>query len=79
MQKEKLTECIPKYDSWLLPRENGMLLSDYQVRVLQNNNIDYLKYKDYKELLFTLNEMDLDDDELDEVALAIGEMDYYNK
>lgn len=79
MQKEKLTECIPKDDSWLLPRENGMLLSDYQVRVLQNNNIDYLKYKDYKELLFTLNEMDLDDDELDEVALAIGEMDYYNK
>lgn len=79
MLKEEFPNALPKDDSWLIPRENGMMLSDYQVKVLGNNNIDYRKYKDYKELLFTLNEMNLDDDELDEVASQVAEMDYYNK
>ena len=80
MQKEKYTNVMPEMDSWLLPRENGMLLSDYHVKVLENNNIDYRKYRDVKELMFVINEMDIDeDDELEQVARELDEMDYYSK
>lgn len=79
MLKEKFENTLPGEDSWLIPRENGMMLSDYQVKVLETNNINYRKYNNYKELLFALNELDMEDEELDEVANSIAEMDYYNK
>ena len=69
---------LPKEDSWLKKRENGMPLSDYHVKVLAKNNIDYQKYHNIKELMFAINEMDIsDDDELEEVARELDEMDYY--
>lgn len=79
MLKEKFENTLPGEDSWLIPRENGMMLSDYQVKVLETNNINYRKYNNYKELLFALNELDMEDEELEEVANSIAEMDYYNK
>lgn len=80
MQKEKYTNVLPEMDSWLLPRENGMLLSDHHVKVLENNNIDYKKYSNIKELMFAINEMDIDeDDELEQIARELDEMDYYSK
>lgn len=80
MEKEELKDVLPKDDSWLTKRENGMLLSDYHVKVLQHNNIDYKKYRDVKELMFAINEMDIDeDDELEQVARELDEMDYYSK
>lgn len=80
MIKAKYEDMLPEMDSWLFPRENGLLLSDYQVRVLENNNIDYRKYKNVKEILFAINEMDIDEgDELEEVARQLDEMDYYSK
>lgn len=79
MLKEDANNYIPKMNSWLLPRENGMLLSDHHVDVLMHNNIDYRKYQNLKELLFALNEIKDDDEELEEVILDLTEMDYYSK
>ena len=72
-------DVLPDIDSWLLPRENGMMLSDYQIGVLKRNNIDYNKYKNTKEMLFAINELDIDDDEMEEVAKEIEERDYYSR
>lgn len=78
--KTTLSDYIPGMDSWLIPRENGMLLSDYQVEVLQRNGIDYKKYGSIKEILFEINEIldeDNDDEELEAVAKELDEKNYY--
>lgn len=73
-----LDDVLPDMDKWLLPRENGMLLSDYQVEVLEKNNINYMNYSNIKELLFAVNEMDLDDEELEQIIMQLDESDYYS-
>lgn len=78
--KTQLTDYLPGMDSWLIPRENGMLLSDYQVEVLQRNGIDYKKYGSIKEILFEINEIldeENDDEELETVAKELDEKNYY--
>ena len=60
-------------------RENGLLLSDYQVAVLNRNGIDYKKYNNVRELLFEIeNYLDDDfDEELDLVSSQLSEFIYY--
>ncbi len=80
MDIKDLKKGLPQEDSWLEKRENGMVLSDHHIKVLNRNNIDYKKYKNIKELMFAINEMDIDeDDELEQVARDLDEMDYYSK
>ena len=79
MLKEKVKNYLPGEDTWLIPRENGMLLSDYQIDVLGKNNLDYLNYKTINELMFAINNaLDEDyDEQLDEIASQIDESNYY--
>ena len=70
-----------EYDKLLLNRrENGLLLSDYQIMVLSRNGIDYMKYGNMKELLFEIEYCldDYFDDELDMVGSQLSEFIYYN-
>ena len=62
-------------------RENGLLLSDYQVAVLNRNGIDYKKYNNVRELLFEIESCldDYFDDELDMVSQQLSEYIYYNE
>ena len=62
-------------------RENGMLLSDYQVSVLNRNGIDYRKFTEIRELLFEIENCldDYFDDELDIVSSQLTEYIYYNE
>ena len=72
---------ISNYDSLLLKRrENNLLLSDYQVSVLNRNGIDYKKYNTIRELVFDIeNCLDDDyDDELDMVSSQLSEYIYYS-
>ena len=72
---------ISNYDSLLLKRrENNLLLSDYQVSVLNRNGIDYKKYNTIRELIFDIeNCLDDDyDDELDMVSSQLSEYIYYS-
>lgn len=61
-------------------RENGMLLSDYQVSVLNRNGIDYKRFNNVRELLFEIENCldDYFDDELDLVGSQLSEYIYYN-
>ena len=60
-------------------RENGMLLSDYQIAVLNRNGIDYRKYNNVRELMFEIENCldDYFDDELDLVSSQLSEFIYY--
>ena len=66
-------------DLLLNRRENGLLLSDYQVSVLNRNGIDYRNYGNVRELLFEIeNYLDEDfDEKLDLVSSQLSEFIYY--
>jgi len=70
------------YEGLLLKRrENSLLLSDYQVSILNRNGIDYRKFSNIRELLFEIEDC-LDDDfdeELDLVSSQLSEYIYYNE
>ena len=70
------------YEELLLNRrENGMLLSDYQINVLNRNGIDYRNFSKIMELLFEIENCldDYFDEELDMVSSQISEYIYYNE
>ena len=66
---------------FLKRRENGLLLSDYQVNVLKQNGIDYRKYSNLSSLLFELKEVinEEENTELEEISKQLSEMYYYNE
>ena len=66
---------------FLSRRENNMLLSNYQISVLNRFGIDYKNYSSIKELVFEIENC-LDDDydeELDLVSSQLSEYIYYNE
>ena len=65
----------------LIRRDNGMLLSNYQVNVLKRNGINYQNYGNIHDLLFDIEECLYDnyDDELDLVSSQLAEFVYYNE
>lgn len=69
------------FDNLLLKRrENNLLLSDYQVSVLERFGISYNKFNSIRELMFEIENV-LDDDfdeELDLVGSQLSEFIYYN-
>ena len=79
MLKETFKNLLPDMNSWLIPRENGMLLSDYHVEVLQRNGLNYLEFGSIKELLFAINDIldEEDNEELENVAKDLDEKNYY--
>ncbi len=73
---------ISNYQELLFKRrENGLLLNDYQINVLNNNGIDYKKYGNLHDLLYDIDYILQDNyqEELDIVASQIGEILYYSE
>lgn len=72
--------CFANYNNLLLSRrDNGLLLSDYQVDVLNRNGINYKNFSNIKDLMFEIENM-LDEDfneELDIVSSQLAEYIYY--
>jgi len=68
----------------LKPRKNGLLLSDEQISILKNHNINYEQYNNLTSLLFAIEEyinevngyMDITD--IDELSQELSEQNYYN-
>jgi len=77
---EKLVKEMD-FSSNNLNEVHGFLLSNKEIRVLDEYNIDYLKCNSLKDVLFrieeVLNDMDIVDEELDYVSSTIQERDYY--
>lgn len=61
-------------------RNNNIILSDYQVNILNRNGIDYNRFNNVKELLFEIESCldDYFDEELDVVGSQLSEYIYYN-
>ena len=66
---------------FLKRRDNGLLLSDFQISVLDRNHINYKKHGNLSSLLFEIGEYlnDEEDDELEEVSRQLAEIHYYNE
>jgi len=62
-------------------RDNGLLLSDYQVDVLTRNNINYNEHCNMSSLLFEIEEClnEEENDELEEISRQIAEIHYYSE
>lgn len=72
-------EYVPKRESFLEKRNNGLILSDYQISVLRRNGINYESCGSIKEILFLIDEIldEEDDEELESIAKDLSERDYY--
>lgn len=67
-------------DDLRVERENGMFLSNNQVKTLKKNNINYTNYDNLESLIFELNNIlnEIDDEELESLAIDLAEFNYYN-
>lgn len=61
-------------------RDNGLLLSDEQIEILNRYNIDYLKYNNISSLIYEIEEILNEEynEELDKVSGELSEFNYYN-
>ena len=61
-------------------RDNGLLLSDEQIEILNRYDIDYLKYNNISSLIYDLEEILNEEynEELDKVSSELAEFNYYN-
>ena len=66
---------------FLKRRESGILLSDYQISVLDMCNINYKNYSNLSSLLFEIEEYlnNEENDELEEVSRQLAEIHYYSE
>lgn len=78
---EEAFELTKVENSFLKRRGNGLLLSDYQMDVLDRNHICYKNYSNMSSLLFEIEEAlnQEDDEELEEVSRQLAEMHYYSE
>lgn len=68
----------------LKTRKNGLLLSDEQINILKNHNINYELYNTLESLIFAIEDyindvqgyMDITD--IDEISKQLSEQNYYN-
>lgn len=61
-------------------RDNGLLLSDEQIEILNRYDIDYLKYNNISSLIYEIEEILNEEynEELDKVSGELAEFNYYN-
>lgn len=80
MSNDEYQKFLPNDNSWLIVRDNGMLLSDYHIEILARNGIDYLKYGSIKQILFDINDIldEEENEELETVARELDERNYYS-
>ena len=73
-------EIMGNEKSFMKKRKNGLMLSDSDIQVLEKNGINYLNCQNLSELLFMIQEVcyEIDDDELEELNIKLGEYNYYN-
>ncbi len=73
-------EIMGTEKSFLKRRENGLMLSDNDIELLDRNGINYLEYHNLQELIFAISEIieEEENDELDALNMRLGEYNYYN-
>ena len=73
-------EIMGSEKTFLKRRSNGMMLSDQDIKILENNEINYLEYSNLQELIFAITEAleENENPELEELSIKLGEYNYYN-
>lgn len=66
---------------FLKRRESGLLLSDYQISILDMCDINYKNHSNLSSLLFEIEEYlnNEENDELEEVSRQLAEIHYYSE
>lgn len=61
-------------------RDNGLILSDEQIEILNRFDINYLKYNNISSLIYEIEEILNEEynEELDKVSSELSEFNYYN-
>ena len=67
----------------LKQRKNGLLLSDEQIEILKNHNINYEEYNTLSSLIFAIEYINdvggyMDITDIDELSKQLAEQNYYN-
>lgn len=75
MTDDELNKIIK--DNELNKINDKVYLTNYQIEVLEKNNIPFQNCQDLQELLIYLEDI-IDDEELDEIADEISEFSYYH-
>ena len=82
MDNINFDNLVPKEKSFMKVRENGILLSDEDINILEEFEIDYRKFNNLQELLFEITKcLNVCGDEayqLEELSIKLGEYNYYN-
>ena len=80
---EQLLEDLKIEKNFLKRRQNGFLLNDKQIEVLNRHDIHYLEYSNLSSLLYAMNEMMneevVEDQELEQVFQELEEIHYYQE
>lgn len=79
---ENYIKSIDITKSFLKRRNNGILLSDEEVAVLERYNINYEKCVDTKSLIFEIEEClneENDAEDLENLSSRLSEFSYYNE
>ena len=73
-------EIMGSEKTFLKRRSNGLMLSDKDITILENNGINYLEYHSLEELIFAISEVlsEAESQELEELNMKLGEYNYYN-
>lgn len=72
-------EIMGTEKSFLKRRENGLMLSDNDIEILNRNGINYLEANSLENLIFMIEEVlnEEENDELDNLNTKLGEYNYY--
>ena len=73
-------EIMGTEKTFLKRRENGLMLRDNDIEVLERNGINYLDASNLESLIFMIEEVLLEEEneELDSLNVRLGEYNYYN-
>jgi hypothetical protein len=73
-------EIMGTEKSFLKRRENGLMLSDNDIEILERNGINYLEATNLENLIFMIEEAleEEENEELDSLNIKLGEYNYYN-
>lgn len=75
------SDMIAKPSGFMKRRSNGLFLSDEDIEILDEYEIDYLKCKTLQELIFEIEDVINDSDDcidLIDLNQKLGEYNYYN-
>lgn len=78
---EDAIELSKVESDFLKRRESGLLLSDYQISILNMCDINYKNHSNLSSLLFEIEEYlnNEENDELEEVSRQLAEIHYYSE